>query len=92
MLRIEENTDKAAEVLLVGNKIDLINERIVKEEDSKALAAKHGVAYLETSAKDYSAVEQAFKQLLSAVLANERLQEAITIQQTDLKPKAFGLP
>lgn len=73
LARIEENTDRAAEILLVGNKIDLINDRVVFEEESRALAEKHGVSYVETSAKDYAAVELAFKQLLSAVLANEAL-------------------
>ncbi len=86
LARIEENTDEAAEVLLVGNKVDLVNERVVRHEDSAALAERHGVAYCETSAKDYAAVEQAFKRLLKNVLANDRLQEAIAV-----KPQAAQL-
>ena len=90
MVRIEENTDEAAEILLVGNKIDLVNDRVVRHEDSLALAEKHGVAYLETSAKDYAAVESAFKRLLSNILANEKLQESIAIKQAQLRPRLRG--
>jgi small GTP-binding protein len=32
--RIEENVDSSVEILLLGNKIDLINDRVVTEEQS----------------------------------------------------------
>jgi Ras-related protein Rab-1A len=71
--RIEENVDNSVEILLLGNKIDLINDRVIMPEESALFAEKHGVSHLETTAKDYANVEKAFKQLLSRVLANDAL-------------------
>ena len=45
--------DEHVELLLLGNKIDLINERVVSEEDVKSMTeANKGVPHFETSAKD----------------------------------------
>lgn len=71
--RIEENVDSSVELIVIGNKIDLVNDRTVSEEQMALFAEKNGITYFETSAKDYSHVEKAFKQLLSRVLSNEAL-------------------
>lgn len=51
-----ENVNK----LLVGNKCDLVANRVVSHESGKALADEVGIPFLETSAKDSTNVEQAF--------------------------------
>jgi hypothetical protein len=38
-------------VLLVGNKIDKIKERVIDFDDALALATKNNIPYLETSVK-----------------------------------------
>ena len=50
-------------VVLIGNKIDLENERKVTKEQGEALAAKLGIPYFETSALNKDIVEEAFKML-----------------------------
>ena len=48
-------------VVIVGNKIDLEESRVVSDEDGKALAAKSGAVYLEASAKDGTGVKEIFQ-------------------------------
>ncbi|OHS97727.1 Ras-related protein RABD1 [Tritrichomonas foetus] len=53
--------------LLVGNKTDLTEKRAVTTEEGKALANQFGIAFLETSAKDNSNVEDMFNQMAAAM-------------------------
>ncbi|KAI3990932.1 hypothetical protein MKX01_026116 [Papaver californicum] len=46
--------------LLVGNKCDLVDQKVVDTETAKAFADSLGIPFLETSAKEGSNVEQAF--------------------------------
>ena len=39
-----------AEIVLVGNKTDLVSRRVVEEMAGRYLAHEHGIAYIETSA------------------------------------------
>jgi small GTP-binding protein len=71
--KIKKNADENVEVLLLGNKIDLINDRAVAEEEARKISEENGVAHFETSAKDSKNVDQAFKQLISNILNNQNL-------------------
>jgi len=53
--------------LLVGNKSDLSEKRIVSTEEGQALANQHGVPFIETSAKDNQNVENLFTQMAIAM-------------------------
>ncbi|KAH9750639.1 ras-related protein RABD1 [Citrus sinensis] len=46
--------------LLVGNKCDLVVNKVVDTQTAKAFADELGIPFLETSAKDAINVEQAF--------------------------------
>jgi len=47
-------------IILIGNKSDLDNQRQVSQEEAQAFAQKHGLVFLETSAKTAHNVDQAF--------------------------------
>ncbi|OXB74227.1 UNVERIFIED_CONTAM: hypothetical protein H355_011679 [Colinus virginianus] len=53
--------------LLVGHKSDLVAERRVGRREAERLAASLGAQYVETSAKDGSDVERAFRVLTVAI-------------------------
>ncbi|KMZ58530.1 Ras-related protein RIC1 [Zostera marina] len=53
--------------LLVGNKCDMTSERVVSYEMGKAFADEIGIAFLETSAKNATNVEQAFMTMAADV-------------------------
>ncbi|WOK99228.1 hypothetical protein Cni_G07940 [Canna indica] len=58
-----ENVNK----LLVGNKCDLTENRVVSYETGKAFADEIGIPFLETSAKDATNVEHAFMVMTSEI-------------------------
>ena len=53
--------------LLVGNKIDLEDKRVVTHEEGQALANQYGVAFIETSAKDNNNIEMTFQKMAEAM-------------------------
>jgi small GTP-binding protein len=57
--------------VLVGNKKDLLNERVIIEEHGSELSKSiNAIEYIETSAKYNENVEQAFKKLVYEILRN----------------------
>lgn len=54
-------------VLLVGNKSDMVTNRVVDPEMGKALADQYNIPFIETSAKNASNVEDAFLRMASDI-------------------------
>ncbi|MHA1280026.1 MAG: Rab family GTPase [Candidatus Helarchaeota archaeon] len=50
-------------ILLLGNKIDLVDQRVVSSGMAQDLANEQGFTYLETSAKTCKNIDDAFKKL-----------------------------
>lgn len=67
MQNIQENADSDAEIIFIGNKIDLEN-REVKEKDAKALSDSFKVQLFEASAKTGEGVEKAFKTIIEKII------------------------
>jgi len=57
-------------IILVGNKSDLTSDRQVSENEAQEFAIRHGILYLETSAKDGFQVAEAFSRLANGILLN----------------------
>ena len=55
-------------LILIGNKIDLEQNRVVKEEKVKEFAKGKNMEYLFTSAKTGQEVENAFRQLIKKIV------------------------
>jgi small GTP-binding protein len=54
-------------LILVGNKVDL-PDRKINDEQAKELAKKHGVQYLETSAKTGESIDKIFLELSKSMV------------------------
>jgi len=54
-------------LMVVGTKIDLVDERQVSAEEGEASAAEHGAAFYEVSAKTGDNVKELFKKLASTL-------------------------
>ncbi|CAH9143093.1 unnamed protein product [Cuscuta epithymum] len=64
---LRSHADKNIVIILIGNKIDLEEQRAVPTEDAKEFAQKEGLFFLETSAKQETNVENAFMKLLEEI-------------------------
>ena len=53
--------------MLIGNKLDLNADRIVKKEESIAWAENHKMQYIETSAKSDENIDKAFNSLVMCI-------------------------
>jgi len=73
-----ENVNK----LLVGNKTDLVNEKVVDQATAKAFADSMGIPFIETSAKNATNVEQCFLSMARDI--KNRLSEG---SSSDVPPK-----
>ena len=54
-------------IVLVGNKTDLQNDRVVTVDEGKKLASDWKVNFLETSAKEFHTVNEVFIQIVLAI-------------------------
>ncbi|KAL6080181.1 Ras- protein Rap-1A [Balamuthia mandrillaris] len=66
ILRIKEGTPDIP-IMLVGNKVDLEDIREVTTEQGKALADKHGMGFMEASAKNKVNVNEIFYELVRMI-------------------------
>ena len=55
-------------VILVGNKTDLTEKRVVTQEEAEDFAEKHGIDYVDASSKDNVNVSDTFLQLTKNLL------------------------
>jgi GTPase SAR1 family protein len=59
-----------AYIILVGNKSDLVDERVVAETDARETARRYSLEYIETSAKQGDHIADAFVRLAGGILRN----------------------
>jgi|SRR5271170_4982182 len=57
---VEQHASEGVHKILIGNKCDWTEKRVVSEEQGKALAQELGIPFIETSAKSNINVEDAF--------------------------------
>ena len=62
-------------MLLVGNKIDDIQNKKVSESEGEELARKHGMMFIETSAKEKIGVNEAFEEVVNKILESPMIEE-----------------
>lgn len=55
-------------VSLVGNKLDLVENRRINKEEAENFAHKHNIQYFETSAKEGEGIDQVFKFITEEIL------------------------
>ena len=58
------------QIILVGNKVDLAERRVISFEEGQEMANHYGVRFMETSAKECKNVDSAFQLMTREVKAN----------------------
>ena len=64
---LKQSGDKKITILLIGNKSDLHNQRIISKEQGEEKAKNFGVAFLETSAFNGENLDNAFQIMIKEV-------------------------
>ena len=81
LIEIEKNTNKNVIKLLIGNKCDLEDKRVISYETGKDFAEQYNMKYIETSAKTDLNVTEAFG------LIGKELMDASADNEITVKPK-----
>uniref|UniRef100_UPI00398F5D55 RAB3D, member RAS oncogene family, a n=1 Tax=Pristiophorus japonicus TaxID=55135 RepID=UPI00398F5D55 len=69
-----------AQVILVGNKSDLEDDRVVPTEDGRRLADELGFEFFEASAKENANVKQVFERLVDIICV--KMSESLDVDPT----------
>lgn len=84
---IEEHASEDVEKMLLGNKCDMDEKRVIPKERGEMIASEHGIKFYETSAKSNINIETAFLALATDILHKTPAKD--TAQGTpglDIKP------
>ena len=70
-----DNVDKDIKGIIIGNKIDLDNERVVSVEDLEEIGKKYNMPFIEASAKTGMNVNKCFEVLIDELFKNKNADE-----------------
>ncbi|XP_055389758.1 ras-related protein Rab-10 [Condylostylus longicornis] len=73
---IDEHANEDVEKMILGNKCDITDKRVVSRERGEAIAREHSIRFMETSAKANINIERAFCELAESILDKTTGREA----------------
>lgn len=85
---IEQHAQEAVNKVLLGNKCDMVDKKVISTERAQALADEYEVALFETSAKNKQNVEEAFYTIATDI--KKRLMDNPSAQ-TGLQPSGIQI-
>jgi small GTP-binding protein len=85
---INEEKGKDFPMILIGNKIDLENEREIKKEEAEELAEKYGMEFFEISNKEGINIEKAGLSIVKKIL--EKRQDDSNIETNESSRPSDG--
>ncbi|KAJ6229022.1 ras-related protein rab-5c [Anaeramoeba flamelloides] len=75
--------DPDVRIALVGNKIDLVEERVIEKEKGQEYAEKNGLVFFETSAKTSENVDRLFIEMTQQLQSSKKLKKKIKKEFSD---------
>uniref|UniRef100_A0A8C9S0F5 small monomeric GTPase n=1 Tax=Scleropages formosus TaxID=113540 RepID=A0A8C9S0F5_SCLFO len=72
---IDEHANEDVERMLLGNKCDIEDKRVVPKAKGEQIAQEHGIRFFETSAKSNINIEKAFLTLAEDILRKTPVKE-----------------
>ena len=87
LIEIERNGNKNVYKLLIGNKSDLENERVIKKEEGEEFASLKDMKFFETSAKENIQVQEAFIQLTKDIIKSLSKEKTLERRSNSIKLK-----
>ncbi|KAK3854755.1 hypothetical protein Pcinc_038785 [Petrolisthes cinctipes] len=90
---IDEHANEDVEKMILGNKCDMEDKRVIPKEKGEAIGREHSIRFLETSAKANINIEQAFLELAEAILNKTPGRDPQEGQDSTVHPsKSHGRP
>jgi small GTP-binding protein len=89
---VRTNSDKKCVIYLVGNKIDLANNREISTEEAENFAKKENINYIETSAVKNMNVTDVFTSLLNNIyeIKKEEDKNKLFLNTTSIELKKYN--
>jgi len=81
---IDENANEDVVRMIMGNKCDMEDKRVIATERGQDVARHHGITFVETSAKTNVNITRAFHELTQQILDK---QPERRIEPTNIQPK-----
>ena len=80
---IHDNTDSGnkCKQVLIGNKIDLENERQISKEEGEKMASSYKIKYFETSAQLNIGINEFFKSIITEIFNDEEWERKKEIEE-----------
>ncbi len=85
MEQISNLGPKGVRIVLVGNKIDLIEEREVSYEEGQKVAQNFGIPFYECSAKTGNSIEEVFYKIGQEIVENSEFSKTESSSQSQLQ-------
>ena len=82
---ILEHSNSDVEKMILGNKCDMEEQRLISKERGESIAKENGIPFLETSAKNNINVEEAFLQMSERIL--DKLPGSVPESSPNIVPK-----
>ena len=82
---ILEHSNADVEKMIIGNKCDMEEQRLISKERGESIAKENGIPFLETSAKNNINVEEAFLQMSERIL--DKLPGSVPESSPNIVPK-----
>jgi small GTP-binding protein len=77
---IKKNTENDVDILIIGNKLDLIEDRKVSSEEGEQIAKQLNYPFLETSAKTGKNVNESFMTIINKILNKTLFRNPKTLE------------
>lgn len=85
--QIREKAPPNIQIVLIGNKIDDIDNRVVTTEEGTQLAKEHNIDFFEVSAKEGINIREAVIGLLNQVIKIKKETQGLALDNEHYKPK-----
>ena len=82
---IEGEASEKVLKILIGNKCDLDEQRQITVDEGEAFAARNGMKFIETSAKNNTNVNEAFEALAKIMVESSNKKNVIKVEKKTIK-------